>query len=153
MWDSLSEIGDVENYFWSAGLTYTMPIGNHRANYAERSARLAVRQAVLDHGQDELQVVADVRKAVRDVYYRAEAVVAAQQSLKLARRQSEVEEDRLDEGLSTQYQVLEYQRDLVEAESNERQARVELAKARVALENAQGVIGEADEKRAPGGQR
>tara|TARA_R110002072_G_scaffold19443_35_gene72106 strand:- start:214 stop:1737 length:1524 start_codon:yes stop_codon:yes gene_type:complete len=139
---SLSDTLGFEFPGWSVALTYSMPIGNRRANFAERAARIAVRQAVLNHDRNELQVVADVRKAVRDVYYRAEAVSASKQSLELARRQFEVEQDRYDEGLSTNYQVLEYQRDRVEAESNERQARVELAKARVALDSAQGILGE-----------
>jgi outer membrane protein len=139
---SLGDTFGLDYPGWSVALTYTMPIGNRRANYAERSARVAVRQAVLNHDRNELQVIADVRKAVRDVFYRAEAVAASNQSLVLARRQFEVEQDRYEEGLSTNYQVLEYQRDLVEAESNERQARVELAKARVTLDSAQGILGE-----------
>ena len=81
-----------------------------------------------------------MRDAVREVRYRTEAVRAAVTSLRLAERQLEAEQARYDEGLSTNFQVLEFQRDLVEAQRGERQARVEYVKARTQLLASQGLL-------------
>jgi outer membrane protein TolC len=138
--DALSDTLSWDFPRWTVALTYNMPIGNKRADYAERRARTGVRSAVVEHDRQELTIISDVRMAVRDVAYRAEAVRAAEQSLALAERQHEAEQLRLDEGLSTNIEVLEFQQDLIEAMSSQRRARAEYAKSRVALSMAQGII-------------
>ena len=129
---------------YSATLRYNMPIGNKTRDNAERAARARVRSAMLTYDQVETQAVAAVRSAVREVAFRAQAVRAAEQSLELAQRQLEAEEARYDADLSTTFQVLEFQQQLIEALSNERRARVEFAKALVALESAIGRLGDED---------
>lgn len=126
----------------TAALSYSVPFRNRAARNAERAARASVRVARLTFDQIETQVVAEVRSAVRQVLYQAQAVQAAGTSLDLARRQLEAEEARLRVGLSTTFQVLEFQQDYSEALSTERSARASYAKARVALLRAQGIIGE-----------
>lgn len=140
---ALSDTANWEFPTWTVGLTYDMPIGNRLADYAERSARSGVRRALLQYDSAEVDVVANVRKAVRDVLFRAQAVRAAQTSLTLSTRQLEAERARNEQGLSTNYQVLEVQQLYVEALSGERSARAEYAKALVALEQSQGLLGEA----------
>lgn len=125
---------------WSVRLTYNMPIGNRTANQAVIAAEGRVRLARIDQQRSEMAAVAEVRDAVRQVRYRAEAVRAAETSLRLAELQLEAEQARYDEGLSTNFQVLEFQRDLVEARRGERQARVEYVKARTQLLAAQGLL-------------
>ena len=58
------------------------------------------------------------------------------------RRQLEAEQARYREGLTTTFQVLEFQRQLAESQSSAIQARVEYAKALVNLRRAEGVLGE-----------
>ena len=67
---------------------------------------------------------------------------AAAVSLDLAQRQLSAEQARYREGLSTNFQVLEFQQQLAAAMSSEKRARVNFAKARAALESAEGVLGE-----------
>ena len=125
---------------WSVRLTYNMPIGNRVARQAVVAAEAQVRLARVDEQRAEMAAVAEVRDAVREVRYRTEAVRAAVTSLRLAERQLEAEQARYDEGLSTNFQVLEFQRDLVEAQRGERQARVEYVKARTQLLASQGLL-------------
>lgn len=140
--DALSDTLQWDFPTFTMQLTYDMPIGNKRADYAERSAQAQVRRSLLDYDNEELNIVADVRKAVRDLEYRTEAVRAATESLVLSERQLEAETARNEQGLSTNYQVLEVQQSYVEALSGERESRAEWAKARVELERAQGLLGE-----------
>ena len=140
--DALNDTLDWEFPSFTLQLTYDMPIGNKRADYAERSAQARVRRALLDYDTQELDIVADVRKAVRDAEFRAEAVRAASETLVLSERQHEAEQARNAQGLSTNFQVLEVLQRYVEALSSERQSRAEWAKAGVELERAQGLLGE-----------
>ncbi|MBL4770151.1 MAG: TolC family protein, partial [Planctomycetes bacterium] len=110
------------------------------ARAADRRADSVLRGAWVKFERAERDVIADVRSAVRDVTFRSEALVAAEKSLGLARRQLEQEEARNKEGLSTNYQVLEVQQRFVESLSNQRQGRAEWAKAWVNLQRAQGLI-------------
>jgi len=128
---------------WSVLLRYELPLGNQTAINAEHAARERVRTALVSHQERELEVLADVRRAVREVQYRAESVVASAQSFDLARRQLEAERARFDAELSTTFTVLEFEQSYIEAASNARRARAEYAKALSDLERAQGIAGEA----------
>ncbi|MCP3915650.1 MAG: TolC family protein [bacterium] len=138
--DAFSDTVSWEFPSYTAALSYNMPIGNKTADYAERAARADVRSAILNYDRLELQVLSEVRGGVRDVRYQAEAVRAAEESLRLERRQLEAEEARYTEGLATNFEVLERQQTLIEAMIGERTARTNYAKSLVALQNAQGLL-------------
>lgn len=127
---------------YSASLAYSTPLGNKTRGFAERSARTRIQQEQLTFSELRTQVASDLRRALRDVVFRSEAVQAARQSLLFAQRQLDAEQAKYDEGLSTLFQVFEFQQTLTEAESSLSNARVEYAKARVNLINAQGLTGE-----------
>jgi outer membrane protein TolC len=127
---------------YTAGITVNTPIGNRTASYAERAARAQLRAAFLTYEQVETQVAGEVRDAVRQVRYQAEAVNAAQKSLEAAQRQLAAEEARYRNDLSTNFQLLEFQLRLVEAMNSEQTARVNYVKALYQLESSQGVLGE-----------
>ena len=122
----------------SASLTYSTPLFNRAAENALEAARLGLRSARLGYEQAETGILTEVRAAVRDSQYQAEAVRAAEVSFDLAQRQLEAEQARFDQGLSTNFQVLEYQQQLSQAKSNLVGARVSYAKARTALLRAEG---------------
>jgi outer membrane protein TolC len=122
-----------------AALSFSLPIFNRTAKNAERVARALMIRARIEADRVELAITSEVRDAVRQVEYQAEAVRAAVKSLELARRQLEAEEARYREGLSTTFQVLQFQQQLAEALSGEKRARVEFVKARAALSKAQGL--------------
>ena len=124
----------------TASLTWSMPLGNRAASNALEAARLGLRSARLVYEQVETAVLTEVRAAVRDSLYRAEAVRAATTSYELAQRQLDAEEARFEQGLATNFQVLEYQQQLAQAKSNLVAARVAYAKARTALARAEGEL-------------
>ena len=125
---------------YSASFTFNLPIGNRTRDFAERSARAAVRSARLVYDQIESQIVEEVRTAVRNAQYSIEAVRAAGASTELARRQLAAEQARYREGLSTNFQVLQFQQQLAETLYSQTLARANLAKAATALERAQGTL-------------
>lgn len=123
-----------------ATLEFSIPVLNRTARYGLRSARAGMRQARLALDQQELAILAEVREAVRDVRYRTEALLAAEKSATLAERQLEAEQVRMDIGLSTTFQVLQFQEDLAAARSTEVLARAAYAKALVNLIYVEGQL-------------
>ena len=140
--DAFQETTSFESPTYGIGLALELPIGNRTARFAERSARAELRSAQLELERIQRTLLAEVRAAVRDVEYRREAVVAARRSSELAQRQLESEEVRYREGLSTTFQLLQFQQDLATARSNERAALANHAKALAALLRAEGRIEE-----------
>lgn len=139
---AFAEAVDFDPPRYQAGLTFSFPIGNRTARYSERAARAAIRAARITYDQLESQIVAEVRSATRNAFYSAEAVRAAEVSRELARRQLAAEQARYREGLSTNYQVLEFQQQLAESLYSYTLARANFAKAMTTLIRAQGRIGE-----------
>lgn len=128
----------------SAALAFRLPIGNRSALYNQRIARARVREARLVYDQVENLIVGEVRTALRQAIYSARAVASTEKSRQLAESQLAAEQARFREGLSTNFQVLEFQRQLAEARSAHTAARTVLAKALMELQRSQGVLGELD---------
>ena len=126
----------------TAALNFRLPLRNRSALRAEMAGRASLRSARLAYEELSSQIVAQTRAAVRAVVYQAEAVRAAQKSTDLAERQLAAEQARYREGLSTNFQVLEFQQQLSEARQSATRALTDYAKARTALWKAQGLLGE-----------
>lgn len=126
----------------SAALTFSLPILNRTARQAENSARAGLRSARLAYERGELDVLADVRSSSNSVAEQRESVAAAIKSRTLAQRQLEAEQTRQEVGLSTTFQVLQFQEDLALALSTEVAAKAAYAKARAKLRHAEGALEE-----------
>ena len=86
----------------------------------------------------EKTVASEVRDAVRSVNYLSKRVEATAKSSFVAERQLDAEQRRLREGVSTNFQVLSFQNDLLTAKTAELSARIAYAKAISQLQTAQG---------------
>lgn len=140
--DAFEEIFDLESDFYSATLRLDAPIQNRTRAYAARAAASSERAAKVAMDQLQVQIVSEVRDAVRQLHYQSLAVRAATESLRAATRQLAAEEARYENDLSTNFQVLEFQTQLVEAMNSEQTARTNFAKAQFQLRAAQGILGE-----------
>lgn len=137
--DALDPILRFLSAGYSVGIVFELPIGNRAAVGAERAARLNYFLASRTLRDQEHQVMVLVRDAVRNVNYLAERVQVTAQARKVAERQLEAEQRRLQEGASTNFRVLQFQEDLVQALTNEKRARMEYAKAVARLNTVQGL--------------
>ncbi len=141
--DALETTAQFDFPTYRAALVFNYAVGNTNASNLERAAWASIRAARLAYDELESKVAAEVRDAVRQVAYQAEAMRAADKSLELARRQLAAEELRFQNDLSTTFEILKFQQDLAQAMSNSRRARSEYAKARATLVSVQGLLGEA----------
>jgi outer membrane protein TolC len=109
-----------DQYRWSAGLTFSYPLGNRAAESSHRAAQLTLQKAETALADAKLAVEQDVRAAVRSVNASVKRIEATRTAERLASEQLSAEKSRLEAGLSTSFQVLRLETDL----STARLARV-----------------------------
>jgi len=125
----------------TAALTFGLPLWNRRARNAEHAARAALRSSILSYDRAEIDLIAEVRGAVNEVDEQRESVRASAKSRTLAERQLEAEQTRQQVGLSTTFQVLQFQEDLAQSLSVEVGAKAAYAKALARLSFVEGRLG------------
>jgi outer membrane protein TolC len=124
---------------YSAGFSLTIPIRNRAAQADFATDMLQMRQQQLQMEKAENQVAVDVRNAVIGLqlaHTRYESAVAARQ---LAQETLDAERKKYEFGKSTNAAVIQAQRDVVTAESEEVQSMANYTHARIALDQALGV--------------
>jgi len=122
---------------WTVALNISYPLGGsvQKANVAR--ARVQLNQFQAQTKQLELQVATDVTSAAVTVATNQERVQAAQAARELAQKQLEAEQSKFEVGMSTNYNVIQSQRDLVTAQTNELQSILNYRKSLVELERLQ----------------
>lgn len=123
--DALKDAFKLRYNNWSVGLTLDIPLNTilTRAQYAE--ARLALEQAQLRLKNQEQQIFLEIKVAVRDVeinYERVQAYLAARE---LATKKLEAEQEKFKVGKSTNFFLLQYQRDVADARTAELRSMVD----------------------------
>jgi outer membrane protein TolC len=136
--DALSDAFSFKYNNWYVGFTLTIPTNTilSRAQYAEARVNLEKRQ--LELKDTEQQAFLEIRNAVRSVQTNYERIKAYNVARELAERKLEAEEKKLKVGLTTNYIVLQHQRDLATARSNELRAIADYILSLAALEKAMG---------------
>ncbi len=138
-----SSLGDmVAGRFnnWSAGLQLTLPLGNRAAEATYTQTTLQEEQSRALLRNLELQITAQVREAVRRIETNTKRVEAARVARALAEEQLRIEQRRLRAGVTTTFNVLQFQRDLTAAQASEVQAVNDYQKALANLEKVRGTV-------------
>jgi outer membrane protein TolC len=138
--NSLDDIFDAENRHWSLGVEISVPMGNRKAkaDYTRRTLELWQVKTKLEDLKQAIRV--EVREAVRQLETDIKRVKATRAARVLAEKKLEAEEKKLEVGISTNFQVLEFQEDLAQAESDETRAIIDYNKSLIALEQAKGTL-------------
>jgi len=143
VWDSLAEIGDVDNYFWSAGLTYTLPIRNRQAKSNLAIARLNHEKGQVNVQNQAQTIRVEVRAAAREVDSGIQRIAAARKNVELQEKRLDAEQKKFENGMSTSFLVLTAQTDLADAELRRINAALTYTKALTTLAQAKGALLEA----------
>jgi len=135
--DALSPLFRNDFPRWTVQMNFSYPLGlsAQQANVAR--ARVQLNQAQAQIKQVELQVATDVTNAVLTAQSNTERVQAAQAARELAQQTMEAEKSKFEVGMSTNYNVIQTQRDLATAQNNELQAILNYRKSLVELERLQ----------------
>ncbi|MEP7305557.1 MAG: TolC family protein [Acidobacteriota bacterium] len=122
---------------WTVQLNLSYPIGVSAQQAAVARARVQLSQVQAQVKQVELQVATEVTNAAITARNNAEAVQASQASRELAQRKLEAEQSKFEVGMSTNYFVVQAQRDLSDAQNSELRAVLNYRKALVEMERVQ----------------
>ena len=135
--DALNQIAKANFPAWTVRLQLSYPIGQSSDEAALEKANLQIRQNETELKQLELQVVTEVTNAALQINIIRRRIEAATASRILAEDQLAAEENKFDIGTSTNFFVVQAQRDLSTAQDTELRALLDYQKAVIELERAQ----------------
>ncbi len=136
--DALRDAFDFTYRNSSIGITLTLPVSNviSRAYYAQ--ARVSLDQAKLRIKNQEQQLMLELGNTVRAVETNYQRTQAYKSARELAQRKLEAELEKFKVGMSTNYLVLQFQRDLANAQTLELKALIDY---KISLANLDKVMG------------
>lgn len=138
--NAYSDLADRNQTSWSAGLTLSVPILNRAAIANSVRAENELEQARFQLEQVQQVARVEISSAVRGINTNLRRVQASQVNVRLQREKLQAEQKKFENGMSTSFQVLQFQDDLSSAETRENQARLDYNKALVELARVKGTI-------------
>lgn len=135
--DALSLLTDGRAPTWNFLVNFSYPLGTSPADAATARARLQQRQTIAQARQLELQVATEVTNAALLVDANRERLQASTSAKELADLRLSAEQSRFEVGLSTNFFVVQAQRDLRDAQNAELRALLDYRRAQVEFERVQ----------------
>ncbi|MFN0079539.1 MAG: TolC family protein [Prosthecobacter sp.] len=114
---------------WTAGVQFSVPLNRDNQKATERLAYHQQEQAVRQAEKLRLQVLLEVDTVYNRVRIDQERLAATRKSREAARQSADAELKRLQQGVSTSYQVLQLQRNYSQAQSRELAALADFNKS------------------------
>lgn len=134
---ALNNISNFDAPNWSFGLNLTYPIGTSAADAGLARARLQIQQTQAQIRQLELNAATEVTNAALQVESNLKRVEAASAARELAQRRLEAEQSKFEVGMSTNYFVVQAQRDLRDSQNVELRTMLDYRKSLVDFERVQ----------------
>lgn len=125
---------DYVNY--SLALRFQMPIGNNTAKANLAMARIGRDQTATNHKQTRQSVGVEVLNAVQTIEVNRQSLESAIVARQFQEEQLDGQNKRYQAGLTTNFEVLQTQRDLASAKAAELTALINLKKSFTAFEKA-----------------
>jgi outer membrane protein len=135
--DALSVLRRRDYPTWNVAVQFSYPIGTSASEANYQRARITLEQAQMTLKATELQVATDVANAALQVTSNAKQVAAASAARDLSQKRLEAEQSKFEVGLSTNFLVVQAQRDLATAQNAELLALLNYRKATVDFERVQ----------------
>ncbi|HEX6088344.1 MAG TPA: TolC family protein [Thermoanaerobaculia bacterium] len=136
--DTFSQIAGLDFPGFNFGFNFALPVFNIQARANARAAELDLEQTQTAHAQTQQNIAVEVRSAARAVDTFAQTIAATRAAREAAERNVEAERKRYENGMTTNFQVLEVQQQLSDARVRELQALVGYQQAVAAFHRAVG---------------
>jgi outer membrane protein TolC len=137
--DALSILAHRDAPTWNLAVSLSYPIGASPAEANLARARLQRQQTLAQSRQLELTIATEVTNAALQVESNRERLTASIAARELAERRLEAEQSRFEVGLTTNFFVVQGQRDLRDAQNSELRALLDYRRAQVDFERVQEV--------------
>jgi outer membrane protein TolC len=135
--DALSSLTNRAYPSWNLNVTMSYPIGGNQADAQFARAKIQRQQAVTRLRALEVQIAAEVANAALTAQSNLKRVEAATVAREFAQKRLEAEQSRFEVGMTTNFFVVQAQRDLRDAANTELRALADYRKSLVNFERAQ----------------
>jgi outer membrane protein TolC len=136
-WDTLQSIGAFNSPTWNVQLQFNYPLGTSAAKANVLRQRLIRQQTEASIKATELQIATEVTAAALAVRNSLEAMQAATVSRELSIQRLQAVQSKFEVGMATNYEVVQAQRDLVDARNSELRQQLNYQRALIAFQRAQ----------------
>jgi outer membrane protein TolC len=135
--DALSVLRSRDYPTWNLSFTLSYPLGGSAAEAQLARTRVQRTQALTRLRALEVSVAAEITNAALTVQANLRRVEAASAARELAQKRLEAEQSKFEVGMSTNFFVVQAQRDLRDAQNTELRALADYRKSLVNFERAQ----------------
>jgi outer membrane protein TolC len=139
--DALRNITGFDAPLWTVGVNFAYPLGKSAQEANVARSRLALDQTRANVKALELQIATEVTSAALNVQSSLESVQASGAARELSQKRLEAAQSKFEVGMATNYEVVQAQRDFVDARNNELRAILNYRKALVNFDTVQLVGG------------
>ena len=137
--DVLRQLFVADYPTWTVGFTLSYPLGRSADQAALTRTSLERDQTVAQLRSSEFKVVREVRQAAMVVEQNLERIATTRLASELSEQRVDAEQRRFEVGMSTNFNVIQAQRDLAIARNSELQAQLDYQLALIAFEAIQRV--------------
>jgi len=137
--DALSTLGRFDLPTWNLQVNFAVPLGQSAQEANVARSRLALEQTQANIKSLQLQIATDVANAALTVQSSLESVQAAGTARQLAQERLNAAQSKFEVGMAINYEVVQAQRDYLDAVNNELRAQANYRKALVNFETVQTV--------------
>ena len=137
--DALRNLGGFNLPAWNVQVNFAIPIGQSAAEANVARSKLSLEQSNANLKALQLQIATDVANAALTVQSSLESVQASVKARELAQDRLNAMQSKFEVGMSTNYEVVQAQRDYLDAQNAELRAQLNYRKALVNFETVQTV--------------
>jgi outer membrane protein len=137
--DALRNLGGFNLPTWNVQVNFALPLGQSAAEATVARSKLSLEQANANLKALQLQIATDVANAALTVQSSLESVQASKKARELAQDRLNAMQSKFEVGMSTNYEVVQAQRDFADAQNSELRALLNYRKALVNFETVQTV--------------
>jgi outer membrane protein len=135
---AIDDLTRDDNPSYRYGVVLSIPLGNRRARNDFKSAQATKAQVLLQFKELEQTIMMSIDNAIKLLRSQFQQVEATRQARLFAQDALSAEQKKYENGKSTSFQVLQYQRDLTQSRFEELAALAEYNKALAGLASQEG---------------
>jgi len=136
--EAFQELGNRDRPFYTYGGRISIPLGNGVARNRYKSTRAGREQVMLALKKLEQDIMVQIDNAIKLAQANYQRIGATREAREYAEAALAAEQRKLENGKSTSFVVLQLQRDLTAAQSDEISAQVQYKRSLASLAQAEG---------------
>ena len=137
--DALTTLSKFDLPTWNVQVNFAVPLGQSTQEANVARSRLALEQTQANLKALQLQIATDVANAALTVQSSLESVQQSRTARELAQQRLQAAQSKFEVGMAINYEVVQAQRDFLDAQNNELRALLNYRKALVNFETVQTV--------------